>query len=259
MPKKVKYDDDYARYTPKELKQHKDDTFKYFKQHNGEVSVKVLSRVGKVPQKVVRKWMADEKWADQISPPLSPKTQEAMQSLAEKHGLSEKEESFCYHYLNSYNATNAAIKAGYSPTTCYQDACRILAKTKVKAFVKELKDLRNAELMVDSMDVMREYMRIAFADMSDYAKFGPSGVRLVNSAQVDGRLVTEVKEGRDGVTLKLADKMKALEKLSKFLDVFIEDKVKRELLQEQLKQMKEGKSGNNNGILMELIGGLKNG
>src|SRR5690606_19623811 len=59
-------------------------------------------------------------------------------------------------------------------------------------------------------------------------------VDFKESAEVDGTIVTEVKQGRDGVSVKLADKMKALEMLSKYFDLLSENDKKR-LQEEKLK------------------------
>ncbi|MEO3150844.1 terminase small subunit, partial [Turicibacter sanguinis] len=68
---------------------------------------------------------------------------------------------------------------------------------------------------------------IAFADLTDYLSFGrrqvemPDGPRIVNyvdlneSSEVDGTIITEVSQGKDGVKVKLADKMRALDFLAK--------------------------------------------
>ena len=73
------------------------------------------------------------------------------------------------------------------------------------------------------MRIVNEYIKIAFADMSDFVRFGPNGVVLKHSDKVDGQMVVKVKEGRDGVTIELADKLKALEKLERYLKVMPSD------------------------------------
>jgi phage terminase small subunit len=74
---------------------------------------------------------------------------------------------------------------------------------------------------------------------------------------VDGQLISEVKKGRDGASIKLMDKMKALEKLEKYLDV-IPDRWKRQIEEEKLKIAKMRAPGaellNNVNIIVELKG-----
>lgn len=54
------------------------------------------------------------------------------------------------------------------------------------------------------------------------------------SDHVDGTIITEVRQGKDGVSVKLADKMKALDMLSKYFDLLSENDKKR-LQEEKLK------------------------
>jgi phage terminase small subunit len=57
---------------------------------------------------------------------------------------------------------------------------------------------------------------------------------LKNSDEIDGSILTEVKEGKEGITLKLADKMKALEVLTKYFDM-LSNSDKERLQQEKMK------------------------
>ena len=53
------FDEVYKQYTDEELEQHKQDAFNYYKEKQGQCTVRVLSRKGKVPQGVIRKWMKE--------------------------------------------------------------------------------------------------------------------------------------------------------------------------------------------------------
>lgn len=59
-------------------------------------------------------------------------------------------------------------------------------------------------------------------------------VNFKNAEEVDGTILTEVKQGKDGVSVKLADKMKALEMLAKYTDL-LSDNDKKRLQEEKLK------------------------
>lgn len=248
---KKKYDEDVKTYSPAQLKRAKNTAKQYYVKNNGEASVKVLSRVAKVPQKYIREWMAEEDWDKDIKEDpedrvkLTEKTKALLMSGAEEFGLTEQEELFCYHYMKTFNATTSAIKAGYSPSYAHNKAYRLLKEDKVKNFLNYIKAQRNEELFIDSMRVIQEYVRIAFADMTDFVKFGPSGVILKTSDKVDGQMIVKVKEGRDGVSIELADKLTALSKLEKFLDVMpsdwkqkVEEK-KLELMEKKLELEKQ--------------------
>ncbi|MGG2054696.1 terminase small subunit [Lysinibacillus pakistanensis] len=111
---------------------------------------------------------------------------------------------------------------------------------------------------LDKRTLIQKWIDIAFADITDYVKFGRQEevvysddgqpeldmngnvktyafnyVHLNESADIDGTLVTEVKQG-NGISVKLTDKMKALEFLSKHMDLLNE----RELKQFQVEKIK---------------------
>lgn len=228
--KRVKYDEAVKSYSPKELKQHHDETLTYYIEHDGEVSVKVLSRVGKVPQAYVREWIKSENWDQYVKEDpedkvkVSEKTKQFIESAAEKYGLSEQEETFCYHYFKCKNATQAALRAGYSSSWAYNCGYRLLGKPKIKQFLKDLQAQACEELFVDTLDIIRMWAKIAFADMNDYVNVSGAGVMLKGSGQTDGQVITEIKEGKDGITIKMADKMKALDRLSSYFKVLPGDK-----------------------------------
>lgn len=114
-------------------------------------------------------------------------------------------------------------------------------------------------LMLDASMVLQKYIDIALADMTDFADFGSEEavarnefgeamtdddgkeityihnfVNFKNADEVDGTIITEIKKGKDGISVKLADKMKAMEVLAKYTDA-IPDHFKRQLEQEKLK------------------------
>lgn len=228
--KRPKFDEVVKGYSPQELKRHHDEALTYYIEHAGEVSVKVLSRVGKVPQSYVRKWIKEENWNQYVSEDptdkikVSEKTREFIKSAAEEYGLTEQEEMFCYQYFKSKNATQAALKAGYSPAWAYNAAYKLLNKPKIKNFLHDLQAQACEEVFVDTLDIIRMWAKIAFADMNDYVSVSGAGVMLRGSNQTDGQVITEIKEGKDGVTIKMADKMKALDRLSAYFKVLPGDK-----------------------------------
>jgi phage terminase small subunit len=241
---KKKFDDAVKDYTPAELKKHKEAVKKYFLEKEGNVSVKVLSRVGQVPQKYIRDWMREEGWEallkedpeDKVN--LSSKTKEVLEKGAKAFGLTEQEELFVYNYLKCFNATSAAMKAGHSSLNSYREAEKMMAKPQVKAFLSYIKQQRNQELFLEAVDIMKEYMRIAFADITDFVEFSGYSVKLKPSNKVDGHVIQEVAEGKEGVKIKLHDKMEALKRLERFYFVLPDDE-RIAIEKEKLKLMRE--------------------
>jgi phage terminase small subunit len=182
--------------------------------------------------------------------------------IDEDNELTEKQRLFCLYYLKYFNATKAYQKAyGCSYKTANVEGPRNLVKPSIKKEIERLKAEQTKGLMLDASDVLQKYIDIAFADITDYVSFGQreeqvigmygpvfegkgenkkpvmqivNYVELKDSATVDGTIITEVKQGRDGVSIKLADKMKALEKLSLYFDLF-PDNFKRKIEEEKLK------------------------
>lgn len=172
--------------------------------------------------------------------------------------LTEKQRLFCLYYIKNRNATMSAIKAGYAKDSAYAEGSRLLKHVKVAKEIRRLKGPIAKEAFLDAMDVLQEYMKIAFADITEFVEFGQSEqyvyrggekirgddgkyltepinyINLKNHDEVDGSLISEVKEGRSGISIKLHDKMKALEKLELYLDL-LPDKHKRRIEEERLK------------------------
>lgn len=104
------------------------------------------------------------------------------------------------------------------------------------------------ELFVNGRDVLELYIRIAFADITDYVEFGNytkdgkkgSYVYLKDCDQVDGQLIEEVSVSASGGKIKLLDKTKALEKLEKFFDLFGIDAWKRFVEEQKLNVRENG-------------------
>lgn len=160
--------------------------------------------------------------------------------------LTDKQQLFCIHYIRCFNATKAYQKAyGVDYATAASIGYRLLEKDGVKQEIHRLKqDRLNREFLSES-DVFQKYMDIAFADVTDFVEFGNedvdvildtgerktitvSHVNIKNDADVDGTIISEVSKGKDGVKVKLADRMKALQWLTDHMDLAT-DKQKAEI------------------------------
>lgn len=154
-----------------------------------------------------------------------------------KPKLKAKQLAFCQEYLIDLNATQAAIRAGYSERTARQAGAENLSKPVIQSEVKRLMEERAARNEIDADTVLGELLRIARADIGQ--AFNPDG-SLKSMADmpeeirraISGVDVFEEFEGRGedreqiGFTKKVRfwDKVKALEMLGRHLRLFI-DKV----------------------------------
>ncbi|MCI8783262.1 MAG: phage portal protein [Dorea sp.] len=199
-------------------------------------------------------------------------TKQAIEQVIENADLTDKQRLFCLYYIRCFNATKAYQKAyGVNYNTAAAIGYRMLENDGVKNEIQRLKKNRFNREMIDESDIFQKYMDIAFADVADYIEFGretipvmgPYGpveikkedgskvsltkevnsVRFKESTEVDGTLIAEVKQGRDGASIKLADRMKALEWLSNHMDMATEEqKVRIEQIKANTDRLKRDSS-----------------
>lgn len=170
--------------------------------------------------------------------------------VIDNNDLTEQQKLFCLYYLQSFNATKAYQQAyGCDYNSARSNSIRLIAKDSIKIELKRLKAELQQDMFLDVKDLIREYAKQAFADITDFVEFSSSEhklytyddkgekqevyneftgdletykssqVALKNSEEVDGTLIQEVKKGKDGVSVKLYDKQKAMSELLKFFTV----------------------------------------
>lgn len=189
--------------------------------------------------------------------------------------LTDKQRLFCIYYVRCFNATKAYQKAYQcSYETAMVNGSMLLRNAKIKSEINSLKQNRLNREFLSEEDVFQKYMDIAFADITDYVLFGTEEVpvmsmygpveiknpktgekeilkqttnvvRFKDSTEIDGTILSEVKQGRDGASIKLADRMKALQWLSDHMNMATEEqKAKVEQMKARTEQIQH--SGNNN-------------
>lgn len=178
-----------------------------------------------------------------------------MQSVEANDDLTEQQKLFCLFYAQSLNGAGAYRRAypGANNHTATKGAYVLLRKPQIREEIKRLKRIRTEAMLVDGSDIVERMMRIAFADMSDFVEwscvdapvmgaFGPltdketgrvltqqrNELRFIPSDQVDGTLIAEIRQGRDGASVKLTDRIRALEWLANYFELNPADRHKRE-------------------------------
>lgn len=135
--------------------------------------------------------------------------------------LPPKQRKFVQEYLIDLNATQAAIRAGYSARTARSQGQRLLTNVDVQAALQEAMSRREKRTEITADRVLNELAKIAFSDLTDFVEFGPDGIKIKPSDQVDGAALSEVSEmvtmAATTTSVKLHPKMRALELLCKHL------------------------------------------
>ena len=164
--------------------------------------------------------------------------------------LTDQQQLFCLYQSRMFNYTKAYMKA--YPGCTYASAAvlgsRLMKNQLIRETIEQLKQNHMNREMLKQEDIFQKYMDIAFADVTDYVSFGRENIQVIGafdpvmvenketgekevlekevntvkfkqSEDVDGTLITEVKQGKDGVSIKLVDKMKALQWLADHMDI----------------------------------------
>lgn len=138
--------------------------------------------------------------------------------------MTDKQERFCEEYMIDLNATQAAIRAGYSPKTANKQGSQLLAKLSIQNRIAQLQAEQSRRTGVSADRVVRELAKIAFVNAADL--IDPKTASLKSDVSHDDlAAVQSVKVktfGEDGLEqeVKLADKLRALDLLGKHLGMF---------------------------------------
>ncbi len=156
-------------------------------------------------------------------------TRKAVRVIAEKK-LTPKQKRFVDEYLIDLNATQAAIRAGYSPKTANEQGARLLANVSIAQTIQKAMQDREQRTEITQDRVLQEYARLAFYDPRKL--FQPDGTPKPIEALDDDTAAAlaglEVREEFEGAgenrafvgytkKYKLANKLGALDSLAKHL------------------------------------------
>ena len=160
--------------------------------------------------------------------------------------LSDKQELFCLEYLKDLNATQAAIRAGYSKKTANEQGCQLLARLSISERVQVLNSKRFNEAELQGLQVIQELALVAFSDIKNDLEIADGGeitAKTFTDMKASSRAIKSVKEkrvireARDGsedqiidstFEFQLWDKNKALDGLARHHSLF-NDKLKVEV------------------------------
>jgi phage terminase small subunit len=150
--------------------------------------------------------------------------------------LTDKQKAFCHYYIIDWNATKAAIKAGYSEKTAQQISSENLLKPVIQDYIKEIQNDIAKEAGISMLSQVLELKKIAYTDISTMFKdwvtledfesltTEQKGAFLEISYKKDIRKVDEDTDiETEFVKLKLHDKIRAIQEINKMLGYSIEN------------------------------------
>ena len=142
-----------------------------------------------------------------------------------EYPVTKKQKRFVEEYLIDLNATQAAIRAGYSQKRASEIGYQLLQKTTVQAAIRKAIQDRERRTEITQDMVVQELAKVAFANGTAYARVigGGAQVELTDTDKLtaDQRAaISCIKEGRFGIEVSTYDKVRALELLGKHLGLF---------------------------------------
>ena len=155
--------------------------------------------------------------------------------------LSPEEQMFCIYYSRTFNATQSYLnvfQCNYN--TANAEGYKLLVKPCVKAEIERLKEIKRQQIVASAEDIVELQMRIAFSDMGSYMSFGKkeieidgvmvkvNAIDLKESSVTDMQLIKKVKQGRDGISIEVEDRQRAIDWLTKYFLMHPDDKYKAE-------------------------------
>ena len=146
--------------------------------------------------------------------------------MAKMAKLTEKQQRFVDEYLIDLNATQAAIRAGYSAKTADVQGSRMLGNVKVQQAIAEAMAKRSKRTGVNQDRVVLELAKIAFVKMTDIVD-GEGRIKS-NATDDDLSCIESIKYkesdnefgGSVEREVKISSKLKALELLGKHLGMW---------------------------------------
>lgn len=150
--------------------------------------------------------------------------------------LTPKQKLFVEEYLIDLNATQAAIRAGYSERNAFKIGSELLQKTTIQEKLQERMHDREVRTEITQDKVLKELAAIAFSNGSDFAKVVSKMGKNKLGEEVEyqdveleltdklpeykKKAIAGIKRGKNGIEVSTCDKVRALELLGRHLGMF---------------------------------------
>ena len=154
--------------------------------------------------------------------------------------LTDKQERFCQEYIIDLNATQAALRAGYSAKCINHQGPANLLKPIIQVEIQKLKAKRSERVQIEADSVVKELAKVAFSNIKNYLNIEDDEVYFkdfkditdehaaaIESVKVTKKIIKGKKENDDieiqAIQFKLHSKLNALEQLGKHLGIYEKD------------------------------------
>lgn len=142
--------------------------------------------------------------------------------------LTKKQRLFGDEYLIDLNATQAAIRAGYSVTSARDIGCKNLTNPYIKAYIEKKMAEREKRTEITQDMVLNELAKIGFANIDDYVtvevdRRNRKIVKVKPTKDIPEdkiAAISSIKQGANGIEVKTHDKVRALENIGRHLGMF---------------------------------------
>ena len=124
--------------------------------------------------------------------------------------LTDQQERFCAEFVRAPSATQAAIRAGYSPASAQQSAHDLLydkpVSPRIRARVATLVAELQAAAGVTQERLENELAAVAFGDLRDLIEWGPDGVTIRESSELPAESAAALAEIRCDETVQSVER-----------------------------------------------------
>lgn len=174
------------------------------------------------------------------TPKRPPKpTKDSVKPPKLQEGLTNRQALFVQEYLKDFNATQAAIRAGYAKKSANREGPKLLSNPVIAAGVAKAQEQVKKKFEITIDEIAAEMKNLGFANMQDYMSIGPDGDPVLDwskltreqAAALAEVTVEDFKDGRGKkardvrkVRFKLADKRQSLIDLARLCGL-LTDKV----------------------------------
>ncbi len=148
--------------------------------------------------------------------------------------MTPKQKKFCLEYLKDLNATQAAIRAGYSPDTADIIGFENLRKPNIKEYIDKFLDEYLSRSKVSIAKVLSRLDEIIESDIGDFVEIKDittvvdnipvtsQAVVCKDTENLNTRVLGEISETNNGIKIKMKDTLKAIDLKGKYLAMWTE-------------------------------------